>query len=191
LHNFLALLVQGRSCLVENQYARIFDEGTSDSNSLLLASREFPSFESTFLHKTFVEGKDAIRATHLVNRHVLQFVKSLVHLIHSVSCKLVADVGSKVLKAVLTLLIPLLYSSQVKCAVKVLKLIDSSADDTLDITRQGLTSQDCLQLISPFKADYNIFPPSTVLVRNFVDGFKEIVRVFFSFFKELIVNSCH
>ena len=41
LHDLLTLLVQGRRSLVQNQNLGVLDEGTGDSDSLLLTTREF------------------------------------------------------------------------------------------------------------------------------------------------------
>ena len=49
LHNLLALLVQRRRRLVQNQDLRVLNQGASDGYSLLLASRELRAFESANL----------------------------------------------------------------------------------------------------------------------------------------------
>lgn len=49
LHNLLALLVQRRRRLVQNQDLRVLNQGASDGHSLLLASRELRAFESANL----------------------------------------------------------------------------------------------------------------------------------------------
>jgi len=57
LNDLLALLVQGRGCLIEDQNRRILDEGTSNGDSLFLTSRELLALDSAFLIEALVELK--------------------------------------------------------------------------------------------------------------------------------------
>jgi len=57
LNDLLALLVQSRGCLIEDQNRRVLDEGTSNGDSLFLTSRELLALDSAFLIEALVELK--------------------------------------------------------------------------------------------------------------------------------------
>lgn len=78
LHDFLALLVQGWGSLVKNQDARILDQSSGNSDSLLLATWKLSTFQATNLLETFMQGKLSILLSLSIDSLVLQFAVPLV-----------------------------------------------------------------------------------------------------------------
>jgi len=72
LHNLLTLLVEGACGLVENQDLGVFDQSTSNGNSLLLAARELRALKAAVLLKAFTQLNFATAVTHLVNHARLE-----------------------------------------------------------------------------------------------------------------------
>ena len=54
LHNFLRLLVESRSCLVQNHDLGGLDECARNRNALFLSTRQFGTFETAHLHEARV-----------------------------------------------------------------------------------------------------------------------------------------
>lgn len=55
LHNLLTLFIESRSCLVQDEDLRVFDESASDSHSLLLSTGKLRAFETANLFEARVE----------------------------------------------------------------------------------------------------------------------------------------
>ena len=84
LDHLLAVLIQSRRCLVQDQDPRVLDQSASNGDSLLLAAREFASLEATILGEALMQSEFAIFVPLLVNSQMLQLLETLADLVHFV-----------------------------------------------------------------------------------------------------------
>jgi hypothetical protein len=60
LHDFLTLLIEGTSGLVEDQDLGVLDQCSGDGDALLLSTRQLGSFETALFVETFVKFEGSI-----------------------------------------------------------------------------------------------------------------------------------
>ena len=146
LYDLLALLIQGRSGLVQDKDLWVLDDGTCDRDSLLLTTGKFLALEATVLFEALAEFDFAVFISHLVQHGLLEGLKAS-HARINVRLVVRLDV---LCKGDLLRGGPLLHHRGVK---QILEVDSGLFDISLCLSVEAIRGEDLLVLKLPFKVE--------------------------------------